>query len=58
MDSVEHLQKDFRRVTKMCGTMPNEESVILLTGKTAMNKKSYVRQALRINLDKNLFPDK
>lgn len=57
MDSVEHLQKDFRRVTRMHYAMPNEESVILLTGKTAMDKKSYVRQVQRINLDKNLFPD-
>ena len=41
----------------MRGAMPNEESVILLMGKTAMDKKSYLRQAPRIDLDKNLFPD-
>ena len=34
--------------------MPNEESIILLIGKTAMNKKSYLRQVSRINLDKNI----
>lgn len=34
--------------------MPNEESVILLMGKTAINKKSYLRQVPQINLDKNL----
>ena len=41
---IERLQKDFRRVTRMRGAMPNEESVILLMGKTAMDKKSYLRQ--------------
>ncbi len=40
---VELLQKDSRRVTRMRGVMPNEESVILLMGKTAMDKKSYLR---------------
>lgn len=35
---IEWLQKDFHRVTTMRGMMPNEESVILLMGKTAMDK--------------------
>ena len=50
---IERLQKDFRRVTRMRGAMPNEESVmpneesvILLMGKTAMDKKSYLRQVV------------
>ncbi len=54
---IERLQKDFRRVTRMRGAMPNEESVLLLMGKTAMDKKSYQRQVPRIDLDKTLFPD-
>ena len=37
--------------------MPNEESVILLMGKTAMNKTSYRRQVPKIDLDKKLFPE-
>ena len=41
---IERLQKDFRRVTRMRSAMPNEESVLLLMGKTAMDKKSYLRQ--------------
>lgn len=41
----------------MRGAMPNEESVILLMGKTAMDKKSYLSQVPRIDLDKDLFPD-
>ena len=36
--------------------MPNEESVLLLMGKTAMDKKSYLRQVPRIDLDETLFP--
>ena len=54
---IERLQRDFRRVTRMRGAMPNEESVILLMGKTAMDKKSYLRQVPRIDLDRTLFPD-
>ena len=46
-----------RRVTRMRGAMPNEESVLLLMGKTAMDKKTYLRQVPRIDLDKTLFPD-
>ncbi len=53
---IEWMQKDFHRVTTMRGMMPNEESVILLMGKTAMDKKSYPRQVPRIDLDKELFP--
>ena len=55
---IERLQKDFRRVTRMRGAIPNEESVILLIGKTAMDKKSYLKQVPRIDLDRTLFPDK
>lgn len=53
---IERLQKDFRRVTRMRGAMPNEESVILLMGKTAIDKRAYERQIPKIDLDKNLFP--
>ncbi len=53
---IERLQKDFLRVTRMRGAMPNEESVLLLMGKTAMDKKSYLRQVPRIDLDETLFP--
>ena len=42
----------------MRGAIPNEESVMLLMGKTAMDKKSYLRLVPRIDLDKDLFPDK
>ena len=52
---IERLQKDFRRVARMRGVMPNEESVILLMGKTAIGKKSYLGQVPRIDLDRTLF---
>lgn len=32
----------------MRGAMPNKESVLLLMGKTAMDKKSYLRQVPKI----------
>jgi len=38
---IERLQRDFRRVLRMRSVMPNEESVILLMAKVAMNKKCY-----------------
>ena len=54
---IERLQKDFRRVTRMRGAMPNDESVLTLMGKTAKDKDSYGRQLPRIDCDKMLFPD-
>lgn len=46
---IECLQKDFRRVTRMRGAMPNEGSVLLLMGKTAMDKKSYLKPVFRMD---------
>ena len=54
---IERLQKDFRRVTRMRGAMPDEDSVIVLMGKTAMDKESYNRVIPRIREDKTLFPN-
>ena len=39
------------------GAMPDEDSVIVLMGKTAMDKESYNRVIPRIREDKTLFPD-
>ena len=41
----------------MWGAMPNEESVLLLMGKTVMDKKSYIESVPQIDLDRELFPD-
>lgn len=54
---IERLQRDFRRVLRMRGAMPNEESVIVLMAKTAMDKSAYYRALPAIDLDNKLFPD-
>ena len=54
---IERLQKDFRRVTRMRGALPDESSVLVLMGRTAMDKESYHRVIPRIREDKTLFPD-
>ena len=38
------------------GAMPNEESVLVLMGKTAMDKTSYNRILPGITTDRTLFP--
>jgi len=52
---IERLQRDFRRVLRMRGAMPNEESVIVLMSKTAMDKRAYYRALPGIDSDKTLF---
>ncbi|MCB0801422.1 MAG: transposase, partial [Bacteroidales bacterium] len=54
---IERLQRDFRRVLRMRGAMPTEESVIVLMAKTAMDKKAYFRALPGIERDRVLFPD-
>jgi len=54
---IERLQRDFRRVLRMRGAMPNEESVIVLMAKTAMDKTAYRRPLPGIDRDKDLFPE-
>ena len=41
----------------MRGAMPNEESVIGLMAKTAMDKTAFYRALPAKDLDKKLFPD-
>lgn len=53
---IERLQEDFRRVTRMRGAMPDANPVIVLMGKTAMDKESYHRVIPRIREDATLFP--
>jgi transposase-like protein len=54
---IERLQRDFRRVLRMRGAMPNEESVIVLMAKTAMDKTAYTRALPAIDSDTTLFPE-
>jgi transposase-like protein len=54
---IERLQRDFRRVLRMRGAMPSEESVIVLMAKTAMDKMAYYRALPGIDQDLKLFPE-
>jgi putative transposase len=54
---IERLQRDFRRVLRMRGAMPSEESVIVLMAKTAMDKMAYYRALPGIDQDSKLFPE-
>jgi putative transposase len=54
---IERLQRDFRRVLRMRGAMPSEESVIVLMAKTAMDKVAYYRALPGIDQDSKLFPE-
>ena len=54
---IERLNRDFRRVLRMRGAMPSEESVIVLMAKTAMDKTAYHRALPRMDLDTKLFPE-
>jgi transposase-like protein len=54
---IERLQRDFRRVLRMRGAMPSEESVIVLMAKTAMDKSAYHRALPGIDQDRKLFPE-
>ncbi len=54
---IERLQRDFRRVLRMRGAIPNEESVIVLMAKTAMDNTAYRRVLPGIDRDKELFPE-
>lgn len=49
---IERLNRDFRRVLRMRGSMPDEQSVITLMGYVAQNKKAYDRKLPRITADK------
>ncbi len=38
---IERLNKDFKRVLKMRGVMPNQDAVILLMANVSMNKEVF-----------------
>lgn len=53
---MERLNKDFRRVLRMRGAMPNEGPVLVRMGKVAMDKDAYDRELPGIDKDESLFP--
>jgi putative transposase len=54
---IARLQRDFRRVLRMIGAMPNEESVVVLMAKTAMDKTSYYRALPKMDKEIKLFKE-
>lgn len=38
---IERLNRNFKRVTRMCTAMPNEDSVLTLMGSVAMEHKAF-----------------
>jgi putative transposase len=54
---IERLNRDFRRVLRMRGSMPSEDAVMTLMGKVSVDKRAYHRKIPRLDLDKDLFPD-
>ena len=49
---IERLNRDYRRVTRMRGALPNEEAAILLLGNVAMERTAYTRKLPKLNYDK------
>lgn len=52
---VERLNRDFKRVLKMRGVMPDPEAVILLMGKVAMSRTAYERKVPKLDCEQKRF---
>lgn len=52
---IERLNKDYRRVTRMRGALPNPEAVILLLGSVAVGRRNFERKIPKLNYEKTLF---
>jgi transposase-like protein len=50
---IERLNRDYRRVTRMRGALPNVSSALLLLGYVAMYKKAYLRKIPKLNYEKS-----
>ena len=50
---VERLNRDYRRVTRMRGALPNDKSALLLLGYIAMDRKAYQRKIPNLNYEKS-----
>ena len=50
---IERLNRDYRRVTRMRGALPNIDAVLLLLGHVAMYKKAYLRKIPKLNYEKS-----
>ena len=52
---VERLNRDYKRVTKMRGSLPNPEATILLLASVAMTRKAYNRIVPNMHYEKTKF---
>jgi len=52
---IERLNRDYKRVTKMRGALPNPESTLLLLGRVAMTRKAYARKIPKLNYEIQKF---
>jgi putative transposase len=48
---IERLNRDYKRVLRMRGAMPNEDSVIVLMGNVAMTRQAYERKIPKLNYE-------
>ncbi len=52
---IERLNRDYKRVTKMRGALPNPEATLLLLGRVAMTRKAYERKVPKLNYEIDKF---
>lgn len=50
---IERLNRDYKRVLRMRGAMPNPDSVIFLMGQVAIHKKAYLHKVPLIDRDES-----
>lgn len=52
---IERLNRDYKRVTKMRGALPNPDATLLLLGRVAMTRKAYDRKVPKLNYETTKF---
>lgn len=52
---IERLNRDYKRVTKMRGALPDPKAAILLLGNVAMTRSAYERKVPKLNYEEKLF---
>lgn len=52
---IERLNRDYKRVTKMRGSLPDPKAAVLLLGNVAMTRSAYDRKVPKLNYEQRLF---
>jgi len=52
---IERLNRDYKRVTRMRGALPNPDAVLLLLGRVALSRKAYWRKIPKLNYENKMF---